>query len=217
MSQQVGPEHEAKHKLTEWLEDHGAAVWWEESNPWGYDQFTIERDAAAGGIPDLLIEIGGRKFVVEFKHGDSAGEVYSAKLQLIGYWFEHVAHDQTYFAGDRAVPIDGFLTATKHSRFGRLFASWKEGELQTLEDMDEGRASCYEYGQLPPAEYPMTEQHIRTLWRMAQQREENINGVSNTPHVGSLLSDHLERQRFDPNPAVLWNKGRSNQDWEVLD
>jgi len=215
MSQQVGPEHEAKHKITQWLEDHGATVWWEQSNPWGYDQFTIERDADAGGIPDLVVEINGYTFVVEFKAGESVGQLYDAQIQLHGYWVEHIANDQTYVVGDRSVSVDGFLTASKHSRFGRLFPPYAE-VLQRHEDMDESRQSCYRYGQLPPQEYRMTEQHIRCLWRWAKQSEENFANVGRTPYIGSLLSDHLEREQVDPTPAVLWNKGRANQDWEVL-
>lgn len=212
----AGPEHEAKHGLTEWLEGHGAVVWWEETNPWGHEQFTIRREADNGGIPDLVVEIGGRVFVVEFKTGDSVGQIYDALLQLHGYWVEHIATGQTFIVGDRAVDVDGFLTASKHSRFGRLFPRYAEKAKSTMDSMDDSRASCVKYGQLPPAEYRMTEQHIRVMWRKAKRSLSNIDGVADAPAVGSLLSDHLERERIDPHPAVLWNKGPTNQDWEVF-
>lgn len=212
-----GPEHKAKNDLTGWLKRHGARVWWEESNPWGHEQYTINREANTGGIPDLLVEAGGRVFVVEFKTGDSVGQIYDALHQLHGYWVEHIVNDQTYVVGGRSVTVDGFLTASKHSRFGRLFPTHAEKAKTTLDAMDDGRASCVKYGQLPPTEYRMTEQHVRTLWRRANETLSNIEGVSQAPAVGALLSDHLEREQIDPSPAVLWNRGNTNQDWEVFD
>jgi len=211
-----GPEHRAKNELTDWLESHGATVWWEETNAWGHDQFTIRRQGDAGGIPDLVVEIDGCAFVVEFKPGERVGQIYDALIQLHGYWVEHIAHNQTFIVGGRAVEIDGFLTASKHSRYGRLFPRYAEKAKTTLDSMGDSRASCVEYGQLPPTEYRMTEQHIRIMWRKAKQTLSNIDGIARTPAVGALLSDHLERERIDPNPAVLWNKGQTNQDWEVF-
>lgn len=216
MSDDAGPEHTAKHDVTEWLTDHGADVWWEESNPWGHSQFSIERETPYGGVPDLLVEIDGRVFVIEFKPADSVGQVYDSLIQLHGYWMEHLSREQTYIAGGESVEVDGFLTASKHSRFGRLFPAYAESEKQTVEDMDEGRRSCYQYGQLPPAEYRMTEQHVRTLWRLGKRTLDNTEHSGDVPHLGALLSDFLEREHMDPEPAVLWNKGRTNQDWEVL-
>lgn len=211
-----GPEHAAKHELTDWLKSHGATVWWEETNVWDHCQFTIRRDADTGGIPDLIVEIDGRVFVIEFKTGDSVGQIYDSLLQLHGYWVEHLVNNQTFIVGGRSVDVDAFLTASKHSRFGRLFPRHAEEAKSTLDSADEGRASAIKYGQLPPVEYRMTEQHIRILWRKAKETLSNIDGVVDVPAVGSLLSDHLEREKIDPKPAVLWDKGRANQDWEVL-
>lgn len=216
MSDDPGPEHRAKHQLTQWLEGHGATVWWEEANAWDYEQFSIRRDNDTGGIPDLIIEIDGLTFVVEFKSGESVGQIYDALLQLHGYWTEHLTTNQTFYVDGRSVEVDGFLTASKHSRFGRLFPRYAEEAKETFEDMDEDRASCVKYGQLPPTEYRMTEQHVRVLWRQAKDTLANLDGVDDAPAVGSLLSDHLEREKIDPQPAVLWNRGRTNQDWEVL-
>jgi hypothetical protein len=212
-----GPEHKDKNDLTDWLERHGARVWWEESNHWGHEQYTINREANTGGIPDLVVEIDGRVFVVEFKSGDGVGQIYDALHQLHGYWVEHIVNDQAYVVGGRSVTVDGFLTASKHSRFGRLFPTHAEKAKTTVDTMDDGRASCVKYGQLPPTEYRMTEQHVRTLWRRAKETLSNIEGVSQAPAVGALLSDHLEREQIDPSPAVLWNRGNTNQDWEVFD
>lgn len=214
----AGPEHETKHSLTKWLESHGARVWWEESNAFDHDLFTIDRDGQTPqSRPDLVVELDGRAFVIEFKPGESKSGVYDALLQIHGYWMNHIVHDQNYIVEDRPVKIDGFLTATKHSRFGRVFSAEHEGDLQTLEEMDDGRASCAEYGQLPPAEWGMTEQHVRTLWRLGAKSQENLITTGGyVPALGTLLSDHLETEQFDPTPAVLWNRGKTNQSWEVL-
>lgn len=217
MSKQVGPEHRAKHSFTEWLQSHGATVWWEEKNPWNHDTFTIERSAAAGGIPDLVVEIDGTVLVAEFKPGESVGQIYDALIQLVGYWTEHLTTDQSFVVDGRTVSVDGFVTASKHSRYGRLFPHYAEPEPTTPEDMDEGRSWCYREGVLPPREYRMTEQHIRTMWRLGKDRIASINGVRRGPHLGSILSAHLEREQFDPAPAVLWNRGSTNQDWQVFD
>jgi len=163
----------------------------------------------------LLVLIGGKTFVVEYKTGDSVGEVYDALPQVVQYWTEHVSRDQAYVAGGTELQIDGFLTATSHSPSGRLFPRYAETR-QDHADMDETRQECYSWGQLPPAEYRMTEQHIRTMWRMV--KETGINGATeeDTPHIGSLLSDVLVEPSPDPSPAVLWNAGATNQSWEVF-
>ena len=211
----AGPEHTSKHELTQWLESHGAGVIWEESNPWGHNTFTIERDHN-GGKPDLVILIGGKTFAVEYKTAGSVGQVYDAAPQLVRYWIEHVTTDQAYVAGGTQLRIDGFLTATSHSRAGRLFPRYAE-KRQDHFDMDETRQKCYSWGQLPPAEYRMTEQHIRMMWRMVKQTGVEGATDSDTPHIGSLLSDVLVNPSSDPAPAVLWNEGRRNQSWEVFD
>jgi hypothetical protein len=211
----AGPEHTTKHELTQWLKSHDAGVIWEESNAWGHSTFTIERDHN-GGKPDLVVLIGGKTFAVEYKTGESVGQVYDAAPQLVRYWVEHVSSDQVYVAGGTQLEIDGFLTATSHSRAGRLFPRYAEKRQDYLE-MDETRQKCYSWGQLPPAEYRMTEQHIRTMWRMVKESDVKGAADSHTPHIGSLLSDVLAAPSADPAPAVLWNKGRSNQSWEVFD
>lgn len=215
-----GPEHKKKHTLTLWLEEHGAAVWWEESNYWDHPQFTIKRDSAHGGIPDLVVELGDWTVVIEFKPGHAKGQVYDAQIQLAGYWFEHAVQDQKYIIADRVADVDGFLTATAHSPRGRLFPAYSE-VIQKHQDMSESRQSCHGRGELPPAEYTMTEQHIRALWRDVKRREQNIS-LSQSPHIGALLSDRLENLNQTQatltrsSPAILWNRGRSNQDWQVF-
>ena len=210
----AGPEHETKHEFTQWLKSHGAAVLWEESNAWDHPVFNIRREHS-GGTPDLLVLINGRTFVVEYKTGSSVGQVYDALPQLLGYWREHVETEQTYTAGEHEFHVDGFLTATSHSRAGRLFPRHAEKRQDHL-DMDETRQGCYDWGQLPPAEYRMTEQHIRTMWRMVKEIAGEDATASDTPHIGSLLSDALAAPSSDPKPAVLWNKNSHNQCWEVL-
>lgn len=209
----AGPEHKTKHELTTWLRDHGAGVFWEEANPWDHPKFTIERDHR-GGTPDLVVLFGGYTFAIEYKTGSSVGQIYDSLPQLLGYWEEHVTNDQTYHVGGETLHIDGFLTATAHSRAGRLFPAYAEVRQNHL-DMDETRRGCYDWGQLPPAEYRMTEQHIRTLWRLVKEIDDKATDPE-TPHIGSLLSDVLTTPAANPTPAVLWNRGDTNQDWEVL-
>lgn len=237
MSNNPTREHKTKHELTTWLRNHGAGVIWEESNAWGHPTFHIERDRVddrgeyandreedddsdRGGCPDLILLLDGKTFVVEYKTGDSVSQVYDARPQLLGYWLEHVRNEQQYMVGDTTLQIDGFLTATSHTPAGRLFPRDVEVRLDYAH-MDSGRQSCYEWTQLPPAEYRMTEQHIRSLWRDVKLFAEvlDIDDASGpqTPHVGSLLSDALIEPSDSPSPAVLWNKTQKNQCWEVLE
>jgi hypothetical protein len=216
-----GPEHRTKHELTKWLKSHGAGVIWEEQNPWGYGTFSIERGATSGGRPDLLVFLDGKTFAVEYKTGDSVGQLYDALFQITRYWEEYAAADTdvSYLVDGMEQNIDGFLTASKHTEAGRLFPPYTERH-QGFHDMDSTRQQCYQFNQLPPSEYRMTEQHTRTMWRMLKQGRTQIPAdvatSDETPHVGALLSDALVNPRSDPRPAVLWNKTRHNQHWEVL-
>jgi hypothetical protein len=209
----AGPEHNAKHEVTQWLEDHGATVWWEETNPWGHEVFTLRRGGDTGGIPDLVVEFDDTVVVIEFKTGSRVGELYDATLQLHGYWTEHIAHDQQFIVGSRVVEVDGFVTASQHSPKGRLFPRYAE-VLQPYSDMDESRKWCADAGMLPDAEYRMTEQHTRTLWRLANKSKSNFTTAGGTPHIGSLLSSKIDGNGRQP--ALLWNAGSQNQDWEVF-
>jgi hypothetical protein len=219
MSNTPTSEHTTKHELTTWLCKHGAGVLWEESNEWDHPTFHIDRDTT-GGRPDLIVLLDGKTFVVEYKTGDSVSQVYDARPQVLGYWLEHVRNEQQYMAGDTTLRIDGFLTATSHTPAGRLFPRDVEVRVDYA-DMDSTRQSCYEWAELPPAEYRMTEQHIRSLWRDVKLFAEvlDIDDASGpqTPHVGSLLSDALIEPSDSPSPAVLWNKTQKNQCWEVLE
>lgn len=208
-------EHGTKNELTDWLKDNGATVYWEESNDWNHPTFSINRHTDHGRTPDLLIELGGYVFVVEYKTGSSVGQIYDALFQLGGYWVDYIKGDD-YHADGRQKSVDGFLTASSHSPAGRLFPKYAERR-QDYSDMDTGRRFC-SHSQLPPSEYRMTEQHIRLLWRYVKDAttEDHATGYE-TPNIGGLLSDMLEQQTDDPKPAVLWNDSPNNQDWEVFD
>lgn len=215
-SDTAGPEHEAKHELTEWLTGHGATVWWEEANEWGHQQFTLNRRADTGGTPDLVVEIDDTVLVIEFKRADRVAGVYDALFQLHDYWLEHVTREQRFKLGRRIVEPDGFLTATKNSRVGRLFPAYAEQEPDGIDERGKNRRVCTRLGQLPPAEFRMTEQHIRSLWRLGKRSQREFDADVDAPHLGALLSTHLERRQVNPNPAVLWDRGQSNQDWTVF-
>lgn len=211
----ASPEHQSKHELTQWLKAHGAGVLWEEANRWDHPTFSIEREHT-GGVPDLVVLLDGKTFVIEYKTGGSVGQVYDSLTQLLGYWKEHVNTTQDYKAGDTVLHVDGFLTASRHTKAGRLFPRYAERRQDHL-DMDETRQKCSsEWGQLPPSEYRMTEQHIRNMWRVVKMIGDDSATTAKTPHVGALLSSALSDPAADPKPAVLWNETRHNQNWEVL-
>ena len=208
-----GPEHREKHRVTQWLKDWGASVWWEESNAWGHDTFTIKRgDVRVASKPDLVVEVGNTVFVVEFKPAISNSSVYDSTVQLHGYWLNHCVHDQTYVCGGRGRSVDGFVTATGNSIVGHLFPGDAE-ELQQTHEFSKSRRRAISRGQLPEREYNMTEQHIRTLYRLRDKATDNA-GVKGGPAVGSLLSTALDGEH-DPQPALLW-KGDSGENWRVL-
>lgn len=217
----AGPEHRSKHELTHWLKSHGAGVIWEEKNPWDYSTFTIERDSNSGGRPDLLVYLDGKTFAIEYKTGDSVGQLYDAVFQLTQYWEEYADPNTnvSYTVGGMEQTIDGFLTASENTLAGRLFPRYAEVR-QDHYDMDSTRQQCHTFNQLPPAEYRMTEQHVRTMWRMLKEERTCISAEKatsdDTPHIGALLSDILVSPSDDPAPAVLWNKTSHNQKWEVL-
>lgn len=205
----INPEDRTKHTLTQWLTDHGATVYWEKSNAFDYPTFYIENTSEK---PDLLVEIDGAAIAIETKSGRSKAEVYDAAPQLQGYWFNHLQPDNIYVVdgGGRAVEIDGFVTATKHSIDGHLFPIADESLLPPSTYSD-GREFAIESGWIPALEYNMTEQHVRMLWRRVKQAD-----ASGAPAVGALLSTALEPEwDSDPAPAVLWTHG-DRQEWRWL-
>lgn len=208
-----GPEHEQKHRVSQWLKEWGADVWWEQSNKWGYDTFKIQRgDVYVASKPDLLVEIDNVVFVAEFKPQHSNSPIYDSATQLHGYWISHCVHDQRYVCDGRGKSIDGFVTATGNSIVGHLFRGDAE-QLQRTDEFSESRRRAIERGQLPEREYNMTEQHIRHLYRLRDNASDNA-GISGGPAVGSLLSTVLDGGR-DPKPAILW-KGDNGENWRVL-
>jgi hypothetical protein len=209
----AGPEHQEKHRVSQWLQEWGGDVWWEEANPWGYDLFRIRRgDEYVSSKPDLVVEIGNLVFVVEFKPSISTSSVYDSMTQLHGYWMSHSVHEQQYVCDGRGKSIDGFVTATGNSIVGHLFEADVE-QVGTKADFSESRCRAIERGQLPAREYNMTEQHIRSLYRLRDKAANNA-GVTGGPAVGSLLSTALDGDR-DPKPALLW-KGENGENWRVL-
>lgn len=210
----VGREHQEKHRVTEWLQSYGGDVWWEEKNAWHYDVFKIRRgDHYIQEKPDLVVKIDNCCFAVEFKPCTSKSSVYDAKTQLHGYWLNHTIHDQVYECDDRAVSIDGFVTATGNSIVGHLFDGRDESILDP-EHFGTGRKEAIKRGQLPAREYNMTEQHVRTLWRLRKNAVENVGTISRGPAVGALLSTALGGDT-DPSPALLWS-GENGQNWRIL-
>lgn len=196
----LGPEDEAKHTITEWLQEHGADVYWEKSNPFDYPTFKIENERSK---PDLLIEIDGVTIAAEMKDASHSKNVYDATLQLHDYWLRYVSHNHQYVADGTPVDIDAFVTGTQYSMKGHLFVPWRE-QCHNPYGHGNGRSRAIEMGDLPPTEYNMTEQHIRLLWRLAKKAEID----QNTPAIGALLSTALEETAEPHYPAALWTEGK---------
>lgn len=202
----INPEDRAKRTLTQWLEQHGANVYWEKRNAFDYPTFYVKNTSEK---PDLLVEIDGEVLAVETKSGRSKSEVYDARTQLRRYWFNYLQPNNLYIVdgGDRQLDVGGFLTATKHSVDGHLFPTPDESLLPPSTYSD-GRQFAIESGQIPPLEYNMTEQHVRSLWRDVKQAD-----VTGGAAIGSLLSTALEPAwDSEPAPAVLWTHG-DRQEW----
>lgn len=208
MSVDAGPEHTAKHELTEWLHKHGVGVYWEESNPWGYPTFSSH---GTGDKPDMILRTDEFTLVVEFKSGGSVGELYDATLQTHRYWRQLSTDSMRLTVHSSPISVDGVLTASGGSKEGRLFPRYAETK-QTYEDHDEGRKWCTEANILPRAEFKMTEQHTRLLWRLSKRDDITID---EPPYIGALLSTNIDDETR-PRPAVLWNEGNRNQNWEVI-
>lgn len=213
MSESLDPEDAAKVRVSEWVEDHGADVYWEKRNGAGYQTFHINDETDSAQKPDLVVDFGDRVFAVEMKHGNEKSVVYNALLQNQRYFMRYLTHEQTYICGATAMDIDGFLTGTRHSLEGRLFPAEYEVQL-TREDFSDGRIRAIQNEQLPQTEYAMTEQHVRTLWRVKDKTEGEES--TRNPGVGALLSTALHPNwNRKPVPAVLWKKGKQ-QRWDVF-
>lgn len=205
-------EHEDKHILTQWLKDYDMDVWWEERNDWGYPTFRIRRgNFIPQSKPDLVIQ-GDVTVACEFKPVSKSG-VYDAMLQIHGYWFDHALHEQEYVCGGDPVEIDGFVTATRNSIAGHLFSSEDEAML-SADGYGAGRERAIRNGDLPMREWNMTEQHVRSLWRLRKRAIDNNNSLDPAPAIGTLLSTVLDGDA-DPVPAVLWRVA-NGQDWRRL-
>jgi hypothetical protein len=208
MSVAAGPEHTAKHELTEWLHEHDIDVYWEESNPWNHATFSAH---GTGDKPDMILQADEFTLVCEFKPGTSTAQLYDATLQTHRYWRQISTNDMRLRIDDKPVTVDGVLTASGESEKGRLFPGWAE-TLAMHQDYDEGRKYCSRVNVLPRAEFRMTEQHTRTLWRLSKR--DNIS-IDEPPYIGALLSTNLDKGD-QVRPAVLWNEGDDNQNWEVI-
>lgn len=215
MTNDIGPEDKAKERLTTWLQKYGASVYWEKKNDSGYPTFHIDSDDDTAEKPDLVIQFDGACFAVEVKHGYSNAGVYDAANQIQRYWLKHAIRGQEYICDGEKAGIDAFLTATRHSKEGRLFSTDVE-VLLTEQWFSDNRIEVIDRGWIPPTEYSMTEQHVRTLWRLAKSAIEN--GHAAESGIGSLLSTELEEDAQPPAPAVLWSEPTSGgwlQHWDT--
>ncbi|WP_435099592.1 hypothetical protein [Halarchaeum sp. P4] len=176
------PEDEVRLKLSRWLADHGAKVYWDQRPSYGYQTFDPGRRAR----PDLLVEGQFQTYALEVKVGDESATIHDALPQLVGYW-ETVAADETEYRVDgKEREIDAFLLATGNSPFGRLFQA--EGEKDVLRTgTSEGRQRAVSAGQIPEREFGASETAVRALWRFAKDRRPDAE-----LGIGALLSSRLD-------------------------
>lgn len=177
-----GPEDEVRIKLSRWLSDHGAKVYWDRKPSYGYSTFSPGQIAR----PDLLVEGRFRTYAIEVKVGDDGATIHDALPQTVGYWEAVASGDTDYRVRGKQIDIDAFLLATKNTPFGRLFKA--EGEKEVLRtETSEGRQRGVKSGQLPPREFCSTETAIRAMWRFAKERNEETD-----LGIGALLSSRLD-------------------------
>jgi len=215
-----GPEDETRLKLSKWLRDSGADVYWDRDHSYGWGCF----DPGNKARPDLLACCDERNYAIEVKPGDDSSKLHDGLPQLVNYW-EHVLNgDAVYKVNGKKTAIDAFLIATDHSPYGRLYTSNGESDVIRTNHSD-GHKKAVEIGELPKVEFNATERIIRALWRFSKDRRPNAH-----LGIGALLSSRLDARDdggvSSATPAALfkshggqqpsgWNKPR-HQWWEYM-
>lgn len=176
------PEDEVRIKLSRWLADHGAKVYWDRKPAYGYNTFSPGQRAR----PDLLVEGQFNTYALEVKVGDDSSKIHDGLPQTVGYWEAVVNGETNYRVDGKPVDIDAFLLATGHSPFGRLFPA--EGEKDVLRTKTgEGRQKAVKAGHIPKREFGSSETAIRAMWRFAKERNKDAS-----LGIGALLSSRLD-------------------------
>lgn len=204
------PEDGVKHELTEWLEAHGARVWWEKANVPGHATF---RSEGAADKPDLLVETDALTAAIEVKPGTNSAAVYDAVPQIVRYWRAHIRGEDTYRAAGRRIDPDVFLIATNHAPAGCLYGESEE-TLHTFDGMSDGAQFAAKRGWIPFAEYGRSKATVRILWRLAKA-DLKTTDRDDPPGIGALLSTALDGKQNEPKPKAL-HYVNGNQYWRAV-
>lgn len=206
------PEDEVKLRLSRWLDQHGAKVYWERDKRYGYSTFSTSTRKK----PDLVVEGDQRTYVIEVKHGDESSEIHDGALQTVNYWETIANNDVTYKVNGKSIEPDAVLLATDYAPLGKLFNTEGTKDRRRTE-YSEGRQRAVSWGALPKDEYGATETLIRMMWRFSKDRTqpEDLG-------IGGLFSSHLDRKDdggYDVSkPVALFKYHRSDkpQQWEYI-
>jgi hypothetical protein len=189
------PEDAVKINLSQWLENHGAAVYWEKRPSYGYSVFhtqTAER-------PDLLAVGDRHNYAIEVKPGNDSASVHDGAAQTLRYWKRYNLDevDEYYRAGGSEVEIDAFTVASRFAPDGKLF--YRVGQRDVCRERPVYERLEYfdpPVHFLPDYEYGTTETVTRLLWRMATQSREERPAADDAPAgIGVLLSSRLDGSR----------------------
>jgi len=198
-----GEEDRVRLKLSKWLRDSGADVYWDKDHNYGWGTF----DPGSRARPDLLIDGQMRTYAVEVKPGGDSSKIHDGLPQLVNYWQQVVKGETNYRVNGKEKEIDAFLIATQHAPLGRLYDG--EGQSDVLRTShSEGRQKAVSVGQLPVNEFNATERVLRTVWRFSKDREPTAS-----VGIGALLSSRLDGDESGVNaslPAALY-KSHSGQ------
>lgn len=201
----IPPEHETKLQLSEWLETGGSGdvrILWEQKTS-DYPTFHVTGGDGTPAKPDLVYDGRWHTLGIEVKTGDSAAGVYDGVLQTARYWETYTDGVKQYTDNEgRDLDLDGFVLATAHSLYGRLYDDTLDVVIHPDGGtMGDGRARAIDNGDLPRFEHAMTEQSTRLLWRLAKNRSDPPIQTG----IGALLSTATERADDAGGlPAVLW-------------
>jgi len=235
-TQEPSPEDKVKINLSQWFEQHGAAVYWEKRPSYGYSQF----HTGGADCPDLLAVGRWGAFAVEVKRGDDSASVHDGVLQTHRYWEDYVFDGESYRADGDTVSVDAFLLASAYSPDGALF--YRHGTRDTVRE----RSISERLGDywdppihfLPDWEFSTTESMVRILWRLSKRSAASSDLQTIGCGVGAVLSERLDggrptRDRPDdtrpferspmPAPHALYKThehgagGAKCQNWRWLD
>lgn len=213
-------EEQAKVKLTEWFEHHGANVYWEQDQPYGRQTFST---LDISEKPDLLVthpdHLTG---AYEVKIGNDGTAIYDGAIQTVRYWRRFERGDEKYQIEGNIHTPDVFALATANAPFGRLYNDTEvKDRLKHDIHTSDGRKRGAETGQVPRREYSSSETTLRLMWRF-MDRYASDEEISAESGVGALYSNLLDKpdDRLTTEshaPGICYKFPEAVPNWTVLD